>query len=535
MKIPGIMIAAPMSGCGKTTVACGLMQVLKSRGYKIAGAKCGPDYIDPMFHREVLGIDSQNLDLFFCEQEVMKRLFEEHAKEADVAVIEGVMGYYDGMALDSGKASSYETAKALHIPVILVVNCKGAALSVLALLKGFLTFREDHQIEGIILNRTSKAVYPRMKKMIEQGLLDMGYPVPVVGYVPDHPAFQIESRHLGLVTPEELQNLQERFAKIGQVLEETADVGALLRIAGAADKMGPAKTLPETSKGMPGAERATPETSESTPGAERVMPETSKGMPGTERAIPETSKGMPGAERTMPETSERMPERAEQARILNRPRLAVARDPAFGFYYKDNLRLLEKLGCELVPFSPLADEKLPDDISGLLLGGGYPELYARELSENIRLKRQIRTLLDKGLPCHAECGGFMYLHETMEGMDGEEYEMAGFIEGAAVRKDRLVRFGYIEIEGVRDGAYLDQGEVLRGHEFHYWDSANNGADCTARKPGRDITWNCIHMKGNVFAGFPHIHYYSNVRFAQRFVERMKEYTRCNNRRDTEKG
>ncbi len=493
MKIPGIMIAAPMSGCGKTTVACGLMQALKSRGYKIAGAKCGPDYIDPMFHREVLGIDSQNLDLFFCEQEVMKRLFEEHAKEADVAVIEGVMGYYDGMALDSGKASSYETAKALHIPVILVVNCKGAALSVLALLKGFLTFREDHQIEGIILNRSSKAVYPRMKKMIEQGLLDMGYPVPVVGYVPDHPAFQIESRHLGLVTPDELQDLQERFAKIGQVLEETADVGALLRIAGAADKMDTAKTLPETWKGMPGAERA------------------------------------------MPETSERMPEKAEQARVLNRPRLAVARDPAFGFYYKDNLRLLEKLGCELVPFSPLADEKLPDDISGLVLGGGYPELYAGKLSENVRLKRQIRTLLDKGLPCHAECGGFMYLHETMEGMDGKDYEMAGFIEGAAVRKDRLVRFGYIEIEGVRDGAYLDQGEILRGHEFHYWDSANNGADCTARKPGRDITWSCIHMEGNVFAGFPHIHYYSNVRFAQRFVERMKEYTRCNNRRDTEKG
>ena len=150
-------------------------------------------------------------------------------------------------------------------------------------------------------------------------------------------------------------------------------------------------------------------------------------------------------------------------------------------------------------------------------------MYAKELSENVRLRREIKAKLERGLPCHAECGGFLYLHESMEGMDGIDYEMAGFIEGSAVRKDRLVRFGYVQIEGKRDGVYLEQGEVLRGHEFHYWDSQNNGDDCTAGKPGRDIRWNCIHMRGNVFAGFPHIHYYSNMRFAQRFVDRMREY------------
>lgn len=458
MKIPRIMIAAPMSGCGKTTVACGLMQAFGSRGYRVAGAKCGPDYIDPMFHREVLGIDSQNLDLFFLRQEVMTRLFAEHAGGADVTVIEGVMGYYDGMALDSERASSYETAKALQAPVILTVNGKGAALSVLALLKGFLMFRKDHHIAGIILNRTSKAVYGRMKKMIEQGLWDMGYPVPVVGYVPEDPIFQIESRHLGLVVPGELRDLQEAFVKIGKVFEETMDLEAILRIAGAAGDL------------------------KITEGAQRAAKASPDGL-----------------------------------------RLAVARDLAFCFYYKDNLRLLEELGCELVPFSPLTDACLPDGISGLLLGGGYPEVYAKELSENVRLRREIKAKLEGGLPCHAECGGFLYLHESMEGMDGIDYEMAGFIEGSAVRKDRLVRFGYVEIEGDQDGAYLERGDTLKGHEFHYWDSSNNGDACIARKPGRDVAWDCMHMKGNTFAGFPHIHYYSNLLFARRFVDRMRKF------------
>ena len=455
-----VMIAAPMSGCGKTTITCGLMQALKSRGYRIAAAKCGPDYIDPMFHRKVLGVDSQNLDLFFCSPRVMESLFAEHAAGADLTIIEGVMGYYDGMSLDSERAGSYEVAKALKTPVLLTVNCKGAALSVLALLKGFLTFRSDHNIAGIILNRVSGAVYPRMKEMIEQGLLDMGYPVPVVGYVPEKAVFEVGSRHLGLVTPEEIRDLKETLREAGRVLEETLDLEQILKIA---------ETAPPLSVGA--------------------------------------------------ETAKKFQKVPEGERV----RLAVARDLAFGFYYKDNLKLLEELGCELVFFSPLTDSSLPEGISGLLLGGGYPELYARPLSENQTLRQEIRKLLDKGLPCHAECGGFMYLHESMEGEDGKFYEMTGFIEGEAVRRNRLVRFGYIEIEGASDGVYLSKGERLRGHEFHYWDSSSNGDGCIARKPGRDTSWSCIHMEGHVFAGFPHIHYYSNIRFAERFVRKMRSF------------
>jgi len=466
MRIPRMMIAALASGSGKTTVACGLMQALKNRGYKLAAAKCGPDYIDPMFHREVLGIDSENLDLFFCEPSVMKKLFTEHAAGADLTVIEGVMGYYDGMALDSERASSYETAKVLRAPVILVIDGKGAALSVLAVLKGFLTFREDSHIAGVILNRVSKAAYPRMKEMLEQGLKEMGYPVPVLGCVPESPLLRMESRHLGLVMPEEMRDLKIRLEKMGAAVSETVDLDRIIEIAGAAEE------LPEN------------------------------------RAV-----CLPGFE-----YSEEWPDHPKL-------RLAVARDRAFCFYYKDNLSLFERLGCELVPFSPLADERLPQDISGLLLGGGYPELYAKELSCNVRLKKEIRTALKQGLPCHAECGGFLYLHERMEGADGGFYEMAGFIEGEAVRRERLVRFGYMQIESMGNGAFLDEGEKIRGHEFHYWDSTNNGEDCMARKPGRDIQWKCIHTAGNVFAGFPHLYYYSNVRFAGRFVKQMKEYAR----------
>lgn len=476
MDIPRIMIAAPMSGCGKTTVTCGLMQALKNRGHKIVAAKCGPDYIDPMFHRRVLETDSQNLDLFFCESQVMEALFVEHASGADLAVIEGVMGYYDGMALDSEKGSSYEVAATLKVPVLLTVNGKGAALSVLALLKGFLTFRKENHIAGIILNRTSGAVYPRMKKMIEQGLRDMGYPVPVVGYVPDQQIFQVNSRHLGLITPEEIGDLRAMLEQTGELLTETLDLDQIVKIANSAEPL------------------------KITAGYQRIDKKR-KISSEDYRELPEGSKV------------------SDKEKV----RLAVARDMAFCFYYKDNLKLLEELGCELVPFSPLADASLPPDISGLLLGGGYPELYAGRLSSNVRLKEEIRILLEQGLPCHAECGGFMYLHEAMEGEDGRFHEMVGAIEGRAFRTNRLVRFGYIQIEGMADGVYLDKGERLKGHEFHYWDSDHNGEDCMARKPGRDTAWNCMHMRGNIFAGFPHIYYYSNVRFARRFVGKMRKY------------
>lgn len=459
MQIPGFMVAAASSGSGKTVISCGLMSALKQTGRNVAACKCGPDYIDPMFHREVLEIDSENLDLFFCQPQILKSLFREHAKNADITVIEGVMGYYDGMSLESDRASSYDVARTLQMPVILVVPCKGMALSVLAVIQGIVGFRKDSNIRGILLNRVSGMLYPKMKQMIEDGLQKMGYDIPVIGYVPEDPVFQLESRHLGLVTPQEIGSIKARLEEAGKILSETVELDTLLLLA---------------SKFAPDFQKETAFEQEET-------------KAGTECS----------------------------------PRIAIARDEAFCFYYKDNLRFLEQAGCELVEFSPLRDAELPENIQGVIFGGGYPELHTEELEANVTMRESVYFAIKNGLPCLAECGGFMYLHDEMEDEQGNFRTMAGVIEGKAFRTKRLVRFGYIELEGQKDGAFLKQGEQVKGHEFHYWDSTDSGSDCLAVKPDRKRSWECIHMKDSLFAGYPHIHFYSNPTFAQRFIERCR--------------
>lgn len=464
MRIPRILIAAPSSGSGKTVLACALMKALEMRGKKVAAYKCGPDYIDPMFHREVLGIDSENLDLFFDSQEELPRIFARHAKEKEIAVIEGVMGYYDGMTMGSLSASSYDVARVTKTPVLLVLSLKGMALSAAALVEGMIGFQKDSNIRGLLLNRTSKKLYPRMKQMLEQELQKRGYTIPVLGYLAQDEIFSLESRHLGLVTPEEIQGLKEQMAQAGKRLAETVDLDAILQIAQSA----PALLVSDCKKGS------------------------------KQKEEKRAGKG--------------------HASVL----IAVARDKAFGFYYKENLELLKELGCELAFFSPLSDTELPKGSKGLVLGGGYPELYARKLSENKAMLTCIREAVQGGMPCLAECGGFLYLHESLADPDQKEYQMAGVIKGKAASRGKLVRFGYICIEGQKDGAYLKNGEVIRGHEFHYWDSTDNGRDCLAVKPDKTRSWQCIHMEGNLFAGYPHLYLPSFVPFARRFVNQCMQ-------------
>lgn len=452
MKIPRILIAASASGSGKTVISCGLMQALKKKGKRVVSGKCGPDYIDPMFHRTVLQIEAMNLDLFFYEKEQMKVMFQEHCKEADIAVLEGVMGYYDGMGIDTEKGSSYDVARTLGAPVVLVVPCKGSALSVVAQIKGFLEFRKDSQIQGILLNRISKMLYPRMKEMIESQLKKEGHSVTVLGYVPEDPVFSLESRHLGLVTPEEIGGLEAKLEQAGNLLSETIDLEALMELA---------KTAPELTTSW---------------------------------------------------------EELEERKPKENVRIAVARDEAFCFYYKENLQILRELGCELVPFSPLRDAALPKQIQGILLGGGYPEVYAKALSENQSMRFSIREAIQNNIPCHAECGGFLYLHEWMKDNEQVAYQMAGVIPGECFPTGKLVRFGYVNLVANGDSRFLNQGECIKGHEFHYWDSTNNGEDVTAVKPNQKRSWTCIHIEKQLFAGFPHLAYASNREFAKRFVE-----------------
>lgn len=466
MKIPRILIAASASGSGKTVISCGLMQALKKKGKRVVSGKCGPDYIDPMFHRTVLQIEAMNLDLFFYEKEQMKAMFQEHCKEADIAVLEGVMGYYDGMGIDTEKGSSYDVARTLSTPVVLVVPCKGSALSVVAQIKGFLEFRKDSQIQGILLNRISKMLYPRMKEMIESQLKKEGHSVTVLGYVPEDPVFSLESRHLGLVTPEEIGGLEAKLEQAGNLLSETIDLEALMELA---------KTAPELTTSW---------------------------------------------------------EEPEERKPKENVRIAVARDEAFCFYYKENLQILRELGCELVSFSPLRDAALPKQIQGILLGGGYPEVYAKALSENQSMLFSIRQAIQNNMPCHAECGGFLYLHEWMKDKDQVAYQMAGVIPGECFPAGKLVRFGYVNLVANGDSRFLNQGECIKGHEFHYWDSTNNGEDVTAVKPNQKRSWTCIHIEKQLFAGFPHLAYASNREFAKRFVEMARaEWLRNNEKKE----
>lgn len=456
MRVPRVLIAAAASGSGKTVCACGIMHALKERGIRLVSGKCGPDYIDPMFHREVLGVDAQNLDFFFYQKEALRALFVRHCKGAQLAVIEGVMGYYDGMQIDTDKGSSYDVARTLDTPVILVVPCKGSALSTAALLKGMIEFRKDSNIQGIILNRVSEMLYPRMKQMIETQLSKEGYEIPVIGHMPEHPAFGLESRHLGLVTPEETKGLKQQLHEAGRILEQTIDWETFFAIADGAPEME-----------QPADEKQTV--------AAKEVP------------------------------------------------VAVARDEAFCFYYKDNLELLKALGCKLVPFSPLRDPALPQGVQGVILGGGYPEEHARALSENKGMLESIRKAVEAGMPCHAECGGFLYLHAKLTDREGDTYPMTGVFSGSAYPTEKLVRFGYVNLTAVKDGILLKKGETIRGHEFHYWDSTDNGEMVKAEKPDGTRVWECIHMRGALFAGFPHISYGSNPNFAERFVTQARQY------------
>lgn len=450
-NISRILIGAAGSGCGKTTFTCGLLRALQQVERKPVSFKCGPDYIDPMFHTEVLGIPSKNLDLFFAEENTVNYLLAKHGKMGDIAVMEGVMGYYDGLAGISSEASSFHLARATGTPALLLVDGRGKSLSLLAEIKGFLEFTEDSRIAGVILNRISPMMYPELKAMIEERL-----GVRVYGYVPKMDDCSLESRHLGLVTAKEIKDLQTIVNKLAEQIKKSVDLEAVVRLAESAQPV--AFQKPE------------------------------------------------------------LPDPCEKTVSIG-----VARDNAFCFYYEDNLELLRDLGAELVYFSPLSDNQLPEGISGLMLGGGYPELYLSRLSDHQTMRNQIKKAVEGGMPCVAECGGFMYLHDMLGGRDGSFYPMAGILEGQSYPTEKLGRFGYITLTAKRDNLLCKAGQQLKGHEFHYWDSTCTGDAFYAEKPLRSRSWECIHGMETLFAGYPHIYFYSNPQAAKNFLTACIRY------------
>ncbi len=450
-----VLISAAQSGNGKTTITCAILKALKNRGLLTGAGKCGPDYIDPMFHREVLDTPSWNYDCFFQSEDLMKSLLHENSKDLDITVIEGVMGYYDGSSFEGTEGSSYETAKILGCPVILCVNAKGMSYTLVGMIKGMLGLRGDSNIKGVILNNVRKETYQRLAPVIKR---ETG--ITPLGFFPHDKDLGIESRHLGLMTPDELKDLDKKIEKLGETAEKCLDIDGILNIASEAGEIGAA--------------------------ASDVMNSITPVLSGKEHK-----------------------------------KVAVARDKAFSFYYEDNIRLLKKLGCDIEYFSPLSDAALPDNTDGLILGGGYPEHYAKELSENTEMRESIKKALDNGLPCLAECGGFMYLHEKMEDENGKAYGMAGFLRGMDCYKtDKLQHFGYVTLYPEADNPYLSKGETLKAHEFHYWKSSDNGSVMRETKPSDktgEKSFYGMHFIKNTLCGFPHIYYYSDPEFIRRFV------------------
>lgn len=454
MKINRIMIAAPKSGSGKTTITCALLQTLKDEGENVVSYKCGPDYIDPMFHQKVLGIPSKNLDTFFTDEEQTKQLFLRNRTGNDFAVLEGVMGLFDGLGGIREEGSSYHLAQVTHTPIILVVDAKGMGRSVIPLIAGFLSYDKEQLIKGVILNRMSKSYYEIIKPIIEQEL-----DIEVVGYLPEIKQFQMGSRHLGLVMPEELEDIKEQLHKISEELRKTVSVEKVIQIAKDAKELDCCEEVLYN-------ERATCE----------------------------------GADA---------------------PVIAVARDAAFNFYYEDNLQMLKEYGAKLEFFSPLYDKKLPNKYCGILLGGGYPELYAETLSRNTDMLTAIKEAVENEVPVVAECGGFMYLHSSLEDKEGKRYAMAGVLPGKCFYTGKLVRFGYVEIRE-KEASWIGDMNI-RGHEFHYFDSEQNGTDCVAVKPASARSYDCIIADENCWLGFPHLYYPSNPKFAKCFVEKARKY------------
>lgn len=461
MKLPRIMIAAPKSGSGKTVLTCALLELLMEEGRKIAAFKCGPDYIDPMFHKTIIGVPSKNLDSYFVKESTLMGLFLDGMEKKDMAVLEGVMGLYDGVGGVKETGSSYEIARITHTPVILVLDAHGMGRSILALAAGFLQYDKFHLIKGVILNKISPHLFESLRQEIEE---ELG--IAVLGYAPIQEELHLESRHLGLKMPGEIAGLKRKMEKAAGVLRNTIDQRKLWRIA--------------------------------------------------EEAIPLRK------------------QHCEIPPIGKEIKIAIARDEAFCFYYEDNLTLLKKYGAVLCPFSPLKDRVLPEGVQGILIGGGYPELFLKELSENQSMIGSMASAIKQGIPSIAECGGFLYLHTAVYGKgrlsgglkepleeDKKEYQMAGLLPGVCINIGKLVRFGYLELGTRQKGTFLKPGTTIRGHEFHYYDSTNNGTSCEAVKPWGQRAWRCIHADENRWWGFPHLYYYSNLEFPASFLKKAR--------------
>lgn len=432
----GFMIAGVSSGIGKTTLSMGLMSLFEN----VSPFKVGPDYIDTTFHQFVTGNKSYNLDLFMMGEEGVKYSFYKHHKE--ISIVEGVMGLYDGVDHSLDNNSSAHLSRVLNLPVILIVSGGGKSTSIAAEVLGYKMLDSRVKISGVIINRTTEAMYKHYKEAIEKYT-----GIECVGYLSKDESFEVGSRHLGLLQAGEIEDLKSKAKKLKEVLEKTIDVKKLLQIAELGEreyKKNPFENLKDKYKGI---------------------------------------------------------------------KVGIAKDRAFSFYYNDNLELMEDLGMELIPFSPMRDKKIPEaDL--LYFGGGYPENYVKELASNIEMIESIREFYNRDGKIYGECGGFMYLSSGIKLLDGKYFPMCDIIKCSVEMRERLdiSRFGYLSL-------YENENFVGRGHEFHYskiYEVKDDSREYRAIKPnGKE--WACVFREKNCRAGYPHIHFFKSLEYLKEIV------------------
>ena len=515
------LLAAPRSGSGKTTMTCALLMALKRRGCAPCAFKSGPDYIDPMFHRAVLGVESRNLDLFFSAPDTVRTLYARGAAGHGAAVCEGAMGFYDGLGGVSDRASAWHLADTLGLPVLLVVEPKGQSLTLAAELKGLVNFRTPSHIAGILLNNCTARMHALLAPMLEK---ETG--LPVLGFLPKLPEAVIGSRHLGLYTAAEVENLQQKLALLADAAEEHIDWPRLLALC---EKEPPALLAPmlEKETGLP---------------VLGFLPKLPEAVIGSRHLGLYTAAEVENLQQKLALLADAAEEHIDWPRLLAlcekeppalpvqpetppaRVRIAVAQDEAFCFTYAETLEAFRDAGAEVVFFSPLRDTALPENIGGLYLPGGYPELHARELSENTSLLREIKQKIESGLPTAAECGGFLYLGQSLTDAEGQSWPMTGVLPGEAKDAGRLVRFGYAALSADSDSMLFRAGESFPIHEFHHWDSTANGTALAAKKPVGGAAWRCGFVNEHFYAGFPHL-YWAGTPLPQRFAAAAENYRR----------
>lgn len=448
-KIPRIVIAATQSGSGKTTVVTGILSALKERGLKVQAYKIGPDYIDPSYHEIASGRKAHNLDTWLVSEEKLTDIFVRTAGDADIAIIEGVMGLYDGGK--NGISSTAAIAKLLDAPVLLVINARSMGDSAAALALGFKLYDEDVSLNGVILNALGSLTH---KKMIEEALTKIK--IPVMGAIFRDDELKMPERHLGLLPATENKRETEVVQKIGKAIASSIDLENIIAVAQSATPL----TVPQN------------------------------------------------------ETT------SKQKNI----KLAVAKDEAFSFYYPESLQVLEDLGAEIINFSPLHDKEIPD-VDGIILGGGFPEIFAINLAKNMSMKKTLYALAGDGMPIYAECGGFMYLMEELIDFEGKSHQMVGIIKSKVQMNKKLQTVGYVLATMLQDTILGEKGTVLKGHEFHFSSECIKEQDETkypyafsfsrTRAPKPYLAG---YAHKNILGSYLHLHFAGAMTAAKHFID-----------------